>query len=170
MSASTAAAVSTPASDAPEQTPAQELRARIEALQQSIKAFADTQRAVLKEMVGALGDLNKQLTKLSKAKKPRKKSPPQQFKLEAKAAKSLHKLGLKGDTFTRAELMKGVSTYIRENKLQKEDDKKLWVADATLSKVFDVSKGDEKTYLSLTQLVTPLIRAATKVAAPTESA
>jgi len=49
-------------------------------------------------------------------------------------------------------------------KLQNPDKKTVWVADTTISKVLDVSKGSENTYLSINQLITPIVKASTKVA------
>lgn len=146
-------------------TSEQEIKSRIETLQSNLKNFMDSQKTVLKEMVSTLGQIEKLFNKASKTKKSRRrKSAPQKFQLESKTVKSLSKLGLEGDTFTRAELMQGISGYIRNMKLQNPDKKTVWVADTTISKVLDVSKGSENTYLSINQLITPIVKASTKVA------
>lgn len=116
-------------------------------------------------MVSTLGQIEKLFNKASKTKKSRRrKSAPQKFQLESKTAKTLSKLGLEGDTFTRAELMQGISAYIRNKNLQNPDKKTVWLADSTISKVLGVSKGSENTYLSINQLITPIVKASTKVA------
>jgi chromatin remodeling complex protein RSC6 len=171
MSAPTATAAATAAT---ETTPEQEIQARIESLQSNLKGYMDSQKTVLKDMVSTLGQIQKLFAKTvrSKGKSRRRVSPPQYFKLEAKTAKSFAKLGLKGDTFTRSELMKSVSAYVRAHNLQKEINGKKtgWSADATLAKVLGISKGSVNTYLQINEFVTPIIKASTKVSAPTESA
>jgi DNA gyrase/topoisomerase IV subunit B len=104
MSATPVATAAT--TDAVSVTPEQEIKSRIETLQSNLKNYMDSQKTVLKEMVSTLGQIEKLFNKASKTKKTRRrKSAPQRFQLEAKTAKSLSKLGLEGDTFTRAELM-----------------------------------------------------------------
>jgi hypothetical protein len=153
------------------QTPEQEIQSRIESLQSNLKSYMDSQKTVMKDMVSTLGQIQKLFNKAAKSKNKtrRRVSNPQQFVLDSKVAKKLAKLGLKEAQYSRSALMKGISAYIREKSLQNPDKKTVWVADSTIASALGISKGDEKSYLSINQLITPLLENATKVAASESS-
>lgn len=162
-----APAIDTQATSAADATPEQEIQARIESLQTNLKAYMDSQKTVMKEMVSAIGNIQKLFAKSvrsNKGKSRRRVSNPQRYELDSKTAKGINKLGLEGNTFSRSDLMKGISAYIREHKLQNADKKTVWLADATIAKVLNVAKGSENSYLQINQLITPLLKDATKVA------
>lgn len=159
------AAAKTQATNTIETTPESEIQGRIETLRTNLKDYIDTQKVVMKEMVTTLGQIEKLFAKTVRQKsKRRRQTTPQRYSLDSKVAKSLSKLGLSGNVFTRSEVMKGVSAYIREHNLQNKENKSVWFADATISKVLSVAKGSENSYLQINKLITPLFKTATKVA------
>lgn len=149
-----------------QQAPEVELQSRIDALQSGLKDYMTNQKDVLKEMVATLTQIQKLVTKTvrMKSKGRRRNTTPQQYRLATKDAKTLSKLGLSGDVFSRSQVMKAVSAYIREHNLQNPDKKSVWVADAGISKVLDVKKGSENSYLQINKLITPFFKDAEKVA------
>lgn len=147
-------------------TPEQEIQSRIESLQTNLKSYMDSQKTVMKEMVTTIGQIQKLFAKTVRShnkKSRRRVSNPQMYKLDTKVYKGLQKLGISGETFSRADLMKGISGYIREHNLQNPKKKTVWIADASISKVLGVSKGSENSYLQINQLITPLLATATKI-------
>lgn len=62
--------------------------------------------------------------------------------------KDFFKLG-KDEKIARTEITKKITSYCQENKLQKEDDKRVILADEPLKKLLRMKKGDELTYFNL---------------------
>jgi len=62
--------------------------------------------------------------------------------------KEFFKLG-KDEKIARTEITKKITSYCQENKLQKEDDKRVILADEPLKKLLRMKKGDELTYFNL---------------------
>lgn len=152
-------------------TPEQEIQERIDSLQTNLTTYMNSQKTVMKDMVSTLSQIQKLFTKTakSKTKTRRRVSNPQQFVLDSKVAKKLTKLGLKETQYSRSALMKGISSYIRKKSLQNPEKKTVWVADATIASALGLTKGDEKSYLSINQLISPLLENATKVSAQESS-
>lgn len=61
------------------------------------------------------------------------------------------------DAFTRQVMMKAVSAYIKDQKLQQDDDKKKWKPDGTLSKLFGLKKTEEKTFMNINGLISRVV-------------
>ena len=165
-----AAAASTTVTNTVEQTQDVEIITRIDEMRTALKARMVAEREQLKEMVSILDSMEKKVKALSRKKRTRRTSPPQQYKFEGKVVKHFAKLGLKGDVFTRKEVMKAVSNYISSNDLKDKKERNLWTADATLAKILSVTKGSQHTHLKVNQLITPFFRGATKVSSSGESA
>lgn len=62
--------------------------------------------------------------------------------------KDFFKLG-KDEKIARTEITKKITSYCQEKKLQKEDDKRVILADEPLKKLLRMKKGDELTYFNL---------------------
>ncbi len=62
--------------------------------------------------------------------------------------KDFFKLG-KDEKIARTEITKKITSYCHENKLQKQDDKRVILADEPLKKLLRMKKGDELTYFNL---------------------
>lgn len=62
--------------------------------------------------------------------------------------KEFFKLG-KDEKIARTEITKKITSYCQENKLQKETDKRVILADEPLKKLLRMKKGDELTYFNL---------------------
>ena len=59
--------------------------------------------------------------------------------------------------FTRREMMKALSEYIKSNKLADAADKKKWAPDATLTKLLTLEKGKTFSYMNLNGLITRVV-------------
>jgi chromatin remodeling complex protein RSC6 len=59
--------------------------------------------------------------------------------------------------FTRREMMKALSEYIKANKLAEATDKKKWAPDATLTKLLTLEKGKTFSYMNLNGLSTRIV-------------
>lgn len=148
-----------------QQTPSDEIQERIESLQTNLKDYMVKQKDVMKDMVSTLTQVQKLITKTlkQKSKGRRRNTTVHRYKLDAKSAKSLSKIGLSGDTFSRSEVMKAVSAYIKQHNLQNPDKKTVWEPDSTLTKVFGVKKGEECSYLQINKFIAPFFKDAEKV-------
>ena len=124
----------------------------------------------MKDMVSTLTQLQKLVTKSARQKnKGRSRNTTvHRFKLQDDHAKSLSSLGLSGDTFTRSEVMKAVSAYIKSKSLQNDNKKTVWKADKTLIKLFGLKKSEEYSYLHINKFIVPFFKEAEKVAAVEE--
>ena len=59
----------------------------------------------------------------------------------------------KGTQLTKAEVMKSISTYIKEKNLQLEKDRRKFVPNKQLSKIFNMKKGKEMTFVEINKHV-----------------
>ena len=87
-----------------------------------------------------------------KVKKPRDpNAPPTGFQKPINVSDELRKfLGLaQGELIPRTQVTSRINDYCKEHKLQKEEDKRVLMPDATLSKLLRLKKGDELTFFNL---------------------
>ena len=87
-----------------------------------------------------------------KVKKPRDpNAPPTGFQKPINVSAELQKfLGLaEGELIPRTQVTSRINDYCKEHKLQKEEDKRVLIPDATLSKLLRLKKGDELTFFNL---------------------
>ena len=59
--------------------------------------------------------------------------------------------------YTRQVMMKAVSAYIKEAKLQLKENMKKWKPDATLTKLFGLKKGEEYTFMNINGLISRVV-------------
>ena len=60
----------------------------------------------------------------------------------------------KGTLLTKAEVMKSVSTYIKEKNLQIQEDKRKFLPNKELSKIFGIKKPQNMTFVEINKHVT----------------
>jgi chromatin remodeling complex protein RSC6 len=120
-----------------------------QSLQTSYKNWCQTVKKLQKEM-------EKEAKKLAKQKPKRKvKQKPQ------KVTKSMRTFMVKNggedsEAYTRQVMMKAVSAYIKEKKLQNEENKKQWKKDSTLTKLFGL-KEDWYTFMQINGLLSRIV-------------
>ena len=59
--------------------------------------------------------------------------------------------------YTRQTMMKAISSYIKSKKLQLEENKKEWKADATLVKLFGLEKNQVHTFMRINGLLSRVV-------------
>ena len=71
----------------------------------------------------------------------------------------LTKQGLEQDQkgYTRQVMMKAVSQYIKDKKLQLEDNRKSWKADKTLVKLFSLDAKKQYTFMNINGLLSRVV-------------
>lgn len=155
-----------------QQAPEDEIQERIQLLQSELKDYIVKQKDVMRNMLQTLSGLQKSVAKAARMsnKSRRRKSPVHRFKLNSKSVKTLSSLGLSGDTFSRSEVMKAVSAYVKSKSLQNPNKKTVWSPDKTLQKMFSLKKGDEYSYLQINKFIAPFFKDAEKVEASVEEA
>mgnify|MGYP001218243182 CR=1 FL=1 len=87
-----------------------------------------------------------------KVKKPRDpNAPPTGFQKPINVSDELRKfLGLaQGELIPRTKVTSAINDYCKEHNLQKQEDKRVLMPDATLSKLLRLKKGDELTFFNL---------------------
>jgi len=87
-----------------------------------------------------------------KVKKPRDpNAPPTGFQKPINVSDELRKfLGLaQGELIPRTQVTSKINEYCKEHNLQKEEDKRVLMPDATLSKLLRLKKGDTLTFFNL---------------------
>jgi len=91
----------------------------------------------------------KMKTKVKRVRDPN--APPSGFRKPLKVSADLQKfLGLPdGELIARTEVTKSINVYCKKHSLQKEEDKRCILADATLKKLLRLKKDDELTFFNL---------------------
>ena len=88
----------------------------------------------------------------NKVRKPRDpNAPPTGFQKPLEVSPELRKfLGISAGTLiARTEVTKKINAYCKEHGLQNQEDKRILLPDATLTKLLRVKKGDELTFFNL---------------------
>lgn len=90
-------------------------------------------------------------------KKNKPKREPSGFAKPTKISEELCQFLKKpsGTEMARTEVTKYLTTYIKENKLQFEEDKRVILPDSQLKKLLNVKKGDKVTYFNLQKFMKP---------------
>lgn len=99
----------------------------------------------------SLKSIHKTFRQLEKQAKQRKKKPQAKLNLSKELEKFLH-LG-HGTKATKAEVMKMISSYIKEKNLQIETDKRKFLPNKELSKIFGVKKPQNMTFVEINKHV-----------------
>jgi chromatin remodeling complex protein RSC6 len=105
----------------------------------------------IKVMQDDLKALNRTFKQVDKQSKQRKKKPQAKLSLSSDLEKFLsldH-----GEHRTKAEVMKLVSTYIKEKNLQIQTDKRKFLPNKELSKIFGVKKPQNMTFVEINKHV-----------------
>jgi chromatin remodeling complex protein RSC6 len=100
-----------------------------------------------------LKSLHKMVKQSDKSSRTKQKRPQTKMHL----SKDLEKfLALdKGTLLTKAEVMKSVSTYIKEKNLQIQEDKRKFLPNKELSKIFGIKKPQNMTFVEINKHVSP---------------
>ena len=107
----------------------------------------------IKSMQEELKSIHRTFKLLEKQSKQRKKKPQAKLSLSKELEKFLsldH-----GTKATKAEVMKMVSTYIKEKNLQVQTDKRRFLPNKELSKIFGVKKPQNMTFVEINKHVSP---------------
>ena len=98
-----------------------------------------------------LRSLQKNCKQADRAAKIRNKRPQVAMNVSKELAKFL-KIGT-GEQLTKASVMKMVSTYIKDKNLQIADDKRKFVPNKELVKIFGISKAQNMTFVEINKHV-----------------
>lgn len=112
----------------------------------------------LNDMAKACKSLQEDLRGLYKVYRVAEKKSrikPKKVQPKLNVSTSLNKfLGLNGENqLTKAEVMKMISTYIKENNLQLESNKRKFVPNKALLKLFNMSSPSEMTFVEINKNV-----------------
>jgi chromatin remodeling complex protein RSC6 len=106
---------------------------------------------VTRGMQDDLKSLHKMVKQSDKSSRNKKKRPQVKMNL----SKDLEKFLLidKGTKLTKAEVMKSVSNYIKEKNLQIQEDKRRFLPNKELSKIFGIKKPQNMTFVEINKHV-----------------
>ena len=113
----------------------------------TISTYSKDVRSLQDELKG----IHKTFRQLDKQTRQRKKKPQAKLSLSKELEKFLsldH-----GTKATKAEVMKMISTYIKEKNLQVQTDKRKFLPNKELSKIFGVKKPQNMTFVEINKHV-----------------
>jgi chromatin remodeling complex protein RSC6 len=99
----------------------------------------------------SLKTLNREFRVLDRQNKARKKRPQPQLNLSKELSSFLSVD--QGVTLTKATVMKNISSYIKEKNLQVEENKRTFIPNKQLSKVFNIKKPVAMTFVEINKHV-----------------
>jgi len=104
-------------------------------------------------------EVDKEQKKLAKINKPRRTVKQRPVPVTSEMVIFLTKQGLEKDQkgYTRQVMMKAVSAYIKDKKLQLEDNRKSWKADKTLVKLFNLDAKNNYTFMNINGLLSRVV-------------
>ena len=114
---------------------------------ENLKVLIDMSKTCLDDIKG----LQKQYKVLEKKTKIKKKRPQALMELSKELGKFLNT----SENHTKADVMKMISTYIKENNLQVETNKRKFVPNKALLKLFKLSKAEEMTFVEINKYIIP---------------
>ena len=117
----------------------------------SLLATVSTNSKEIKTLQDELKSIHKTFRQLDKQSRQRKKKPQAKLSLSKELEKFLsldH-----GTKATKAEVMKMISTYIKEKNLQVQTDKRRFLPNKELSKIFGVKKPQNMTFVEINKHV-----------------
>ena len=117
----------------------------------------NTQLVDMSKSTRGLQDELKSLHKMIKQSDKSFRTKPKRPQTKMNLSKDLEKfLALdKGTLLTKAEVMKSVSTYIKEKNLQIQEDKRKFLPNKELSKIFGIKKPQNMTFVEINKHVSP---------------
>ena len=104
-----------------------------------------------KVITDQLRTLQRNCKQADRAARIRNKRPQEPMNVSKELAKFL-KIG-SGEQLTKASVMKMVSTYIKDKNLQVADDKRKFVPNKELVKIFGISKAQNMTFVEINKHV-----------------
>jgi chromatin remodeling complex protein RSC6 len=141
------------------------VQAMLQTLVEAAANQAQQTRELHKNLKRLAVEIEKEQKKVQKSKPKRVVT---QKPVQVQAAMSTFLQGQKVDSiegrYTRQSMMKAVSTYIKNQKLQTEEDKKKWKPDAALAKLFNLDKKLLYSFMNINGLLSKVIVAAPKPA------
>ena len=104
-------------------------------------------------------EVDKEQKKLAKINKPRRTVRQRPVAVTSEMVTFLTKQGLEKEQkgYTRQVMMKAVSQYIKDKKLQLEDNRKSWKADKTLVKLFGLDAKKQYTFMNINGLLSRVV-------------
>ena len=130
-------------------TPLEMIEGTFKSLTIQLTEMGKTTRALQEE----LKNLHKLVRQSDKSNRLKKKRPQVKMNLSNDLEKFL--LVDKGTKLTKAEVMKSVSNYIKEKNLQVQEDKRRFLPNKELSKIFGITKAHNMTFVEINKHVSP---------------
>ena len=96
--------------------------------------------------------LSKEVKQAEKKSRTRQKAPPKKLNINSKLA-SFIKVDSNVE-ITKAEVMKHISSYIKNNNLQTEADKRQFVPNKQLMKIFGTKESKPMTFVEINKYIT----------------
>lgn len=96
--------------------------------------------------------LSKEVKQAERKSRTRQKAPPKKLHINSKLAQFI-----KVDSnveITKAEVMKHISSYIKENNLQTQEDKRQFVPNKQLMKIFGTKESKPMTFVEINKYIT----------------
>lgn len=111
----------------------------------------------IKKLAGEVDKEQKKLLKISRPKRTVKQKPVGVNDNMRKFLKALKVEEVDGG-YTRQVMMKAVSAYIKNKKLQLEENRKSWKADKELISLFDLKKSETYTFMNINGLLSRVVK------------
>ena len=104
-------------------------------------------------------EVDREQRRLAKSSKPRRTVKQKPVAVTSEMSSFLTKNGVETSSngYTRQVMMKAVSQYIKDKKLQLEDNRKSWKADKTLAKLFDLDPKSHYTFMNINGLLSRVV-------------
>ena len=99
----------------------------------------------------SLKQLNREFRNLDRQNKAKKKRPQTPLSLSSDLANFLSLQ--QGTKLTKAEVMKSISTYIKEKNLQVAENKRQFIPNKQLAKIFNIKKPTSMTFVEINKHV-----------------
>lgn len=125
----------------------------------------ESQRRALSDITRQLKKLEKDIVRehkrLSKVNRPKRKVVQKPVQVSKKMKSFMKKMKVaehESGGFTRQNMMKAVSSYIKTKGLQIADNKKNWKPDKTLSSLFSLESDKLYTFMTINGLITRVVK------------
>ena len=137
-----------------EQTQTQTQTSPLAALDTIFKGIYDelaTAGNQVKSIQDSLKQLNREFRNLDRQNKAKKKRPQTPLLLSADLENFL--IVQHGTMLTKAQVMKNISSYIKEKNLQVAENKRQFIPNKQLSKIFNIKKPHSMTFVEINKYV-----------------
>lgn len=118
-------------------------------------SFKDVESRIkqVKSIMGEISIIIRQIEKNKSSSTEIKSKPELQRKIVGELAEFM---SLQSNTSTRSAVLKFISTYVKENRLQKSQDKRYFSTDEKLSKLLSVDLNTKITFLGINKHISHL--------------